>query len=1097
MSVTSIKWQYWADGWTSASDSEPNHVHAAIGPDNGSSHYRTCISIGLSALNASKKRNKLNFKLELNPSQSYGNEESWDNLTACCTDTGPTKSEYGIKGTVIKEVTTYMDFDTSDFYVEFSIDISKLNKNAQTVYVYLTSQSTSTGNYHIFKFREDNTITELVADDITSVVTKDITTAGGKIYKTSDTVSFEWSKGSDGTNNALGGYTAYLRYGSAPTTSAYDKTTTVNSSTLKASFSISGATRGKSVFVGVRANGTNTSYNGSIKTKELGVINSLPNAPSFSSNGTALDTLNNITYTITAGSDTNTGQTISLAYSLNGGAKTTCTSPLTITTATSGVVSGSNSIVFYTHDGLEYSSASGSHTFTATFKPEIGTPTTTFTAVKDMEGKTSTGLVKDAKIVFTMSSGTPVTAKLYVRTSSGSSGLSGEGEEISSNFYSYNKDTKTITIPSIVNISNIAVGNYFEFGFLVNDGTINSDKKWTGQVKRKPKMPLLSEIVSYDRYNINTYEAIGKDGYYKDKISVTYKNQSAVDGCAKLSSVSIIAYYDNTSKDYTCSTEVGAQKSITLDLNQVNANTSTVFKIKVVDEAGQSQISSSSFSLIRSSQLEFGGEEVKLDNNNLKPMTNTKDFQIAHPIAQASGTSKVAYIYTIKVGNNIGTISNYTTQTTNDQIIITISASVINTLVRTLAEDENSAFDSQITVMAADVFDVTAKRESAIFKVNFTEPPVFIAADPQFNIRHDYYISNSVATVNMGVAINTPLTSNPHLVNSGEGIVFVLPKASDPNNDIDFYRIYLARNDFEGRNNIYDVNQVNYSQKLIDIPYDTLLNGAKDSSSDGNFYYRYKTSRYSKNEYFYFKLQVVDKTGNTSRELICPYGFVGCRTVEPLFSAGNIRVDRNGTNVTLNYDFKITDLGGSATKNGWTYGFYDSYPNFERSINGYSPKASLVIEIAPNQDFKKEETISNASNPEVFTPSSNQKLYEFTHKQTRLSGFAESYAKIFMRFTLTVSYGLYDNSTNATISSVPQVYTYFGKVPTVAHRAHKVGINTTSLGQDDVMVVENYQGTRYVRFKGTNTSDASKTYEITFDLLNGAITGAVIDCGSW
>ena len=359
MSVTSIKWQYWSGGWTSASSSEPNHEHAAIGPYDGSSHYRTCISISLSALDALKKRNKLNFKLELNPSQAYGAKESWDNLTACCTDTGPTKSDYSIKGTVIKEVTTYMDFGTSDFYVEFSIDISKLNKNAQTVYVYLTSQSISASSYHIFKFKEDNTITESVADDITSVVTKNITTAGGKFYKTSDTVSFAWSEGSDGTNNALNGYTAYLRYGNAPTTSTYDKITTVDSSTLKASFSISGATRGKSVFVGVRANGTKTGYNGSIKTKELGAINSLPSAPSFSGDKTALNTLNSITYTITAGSDTNTGQTISLAYSLNGGAKVACTSPLTITTATSGVVSGSNSIVFYTYDGLEYSSASG------------------------------------------------------------------------------------------------------------------------------------------------------------------------------------------------------------------------------------------------------------------------------------------------------------------------------------------------------------------------------------------------------------------------------------------------------------------------------------------------------------------------------------------------------------------------------------------------------------------------------------------------------------------------------------------------------------------------------------------------------------------
>ena len=102
-----------------------------------------------------------------------------------------------------------------------------------------------------------------------------------------------------------------------------------------------------------------------------------------------------------------------------------------------------------------------------------------------------------------------------------------------------------------------------------------------------------------------------------------------------------------------------------------------------------------------------------------------------------------------------------------------------------------------------------------------------------------------------------------------------------------------------------------------------------------------------------------------------------------------------------------------------------------------------------------------------------------------------------MKFVLTVSYGLQSEKVLANIVSAPQIYTYFGAVPTVAHRVHKVGINTTSLDQDDVLVVKNYQGTKYVRFKGTDASNASKTYEITFDLLTGSINGAVIDCGTW
>jgi hypothetical protein len=88
-----------------------------------------------------------------------------------------------------------------------------------------------------------------------------------------------------------------------------------------------------------------------------------------------------------------------------------------------------------------------------------------------------------------------------------------------------------------------------------------------------------------------------------------------------------------------------------------------------------------------------------------------------------------------------------------------------------------------------------------------------------------------------------------------------------------------------------------------------------------------------------------------------------------------------------------------------------------------------------------------------------------------------------MRFSLTVSYGLNSDSTLATVVSIPQVYSYVGSVPTVSHRAHKVGINTLSLDQDDVFVVENYQGTKYVVFKGTDPGNAANSYEVRIDLL--------------
>jgi hypothetical protein len=183
-----------------------------------------------------------------------------------------------------------------------------------------------------------------------------------------------------------------------------------------------------------------------------------------------------------------------------------------------------------------------------------------------------------------------------------------------------------------------------------------------------------------------------------------------------------------------------------------------------------------------------------------------------------------------------------------------IPAATINSIANELATDTNSAFDTVITVTAADGFNVTKTLNSIVFKVNFTEPPYFLATNPSFRIKHEYYTSPPSLSTSSGTEVTSTSNLNVRMVNSGEGIIFMLPKAADPNNDIKEYRIYLARNDFTGTGDILSSDSVNYSQELIRIPYQTLLNGVKDSSSTGYFYYRYTASTYSKNEYFYFKL---------------------------------------------------------------------------------------------------------------------------------------------------------------------------------------------------------------------------------------------------
>lgn len=1079
----------WRDGGTLESS------NAGLGPYDGNSKIRSVFKITLDSIDSDQKRSNLKIKLTIS---STGPRSNFSDSIYFCLTNSSYGSDHQIRGSIYNSKSS--GSFTSKIYTtqailtvpEVSLNTSSVPSGTNTVYLWMYANCSISGNYASYTIQSIDVLEGDPETITTAVKTKSITTSDGQIYKPTDSVSVAWNKGEEGTNNPLTGYDAYLRYGSAPTTDLYNLIKT-NLTSTSTSFDISGAARGTSVYVGVRALGSNG--NGQIETKQIGVINSLPGAPNFTASGSVLNSNNKITYTVTAGTDSNS-QTLTLYYSLNNRAKQKFTSPLEISASTSGVNSGSNSIVFYTYDTKEYSAASSTHNFTATFAPVIGSVIMNHTSIADMSNSTSS-LASGAKITFTMSSGTPKTVKLYVRSGSSTS-LTGSGSLVSESLYTYNESSQTIDIPSIVAITSITAGHYYQFAFKVNDGSADSELTAWQSYKRKPLVPRVPTYSSYNNHAKSDYGATAKSNYYKDLVTINFTCPAAASGYAKIEKVVITATYGSSSKDYSNNYGV---TSLEMDLKQVNPNVSTTFKFKVTDVAGQTatadiKVNSTILTLIKSSELAFGGNSVNVSNENLKPMTNTEDFKVAHPIAQASGTQTIVYKYNIKVGNQSRnlTSSEYSIDpsSTTDQLVIMIPAATINSIANELATDTNSAFDTVITVTAADGFNVTKTLNSIIFKVNFTEPPYFLATNPSFRIKHEYYTSPPSLSTSSGTEVTSTSNLNVRMVNSGEGIIFMLPKAADPNNDIKEYRIFLSRNDFYDEPSVLKYNEVTFGQTpWLTIPYTTLENGTKDSNY---YYYLFKASQYTKNEYFYFKLQARDETGNTSKEIICENYIIGCRTVAPTFSAGNVKVERNGTEVTLYYNFRITDLGGSAKSTGWDRAYYDSFPNFERTITNYTPKASLVIEIAPDQSFTKDVITSS---PITYTASSSKKLADFTHTQTKLSGFAASHAKIFMRFTLTVSYTLVSGTTTANVVSIPQVYTYFGAVPTVAHRAHKVGINTNSLDQDDVLVVENYQGTKYIRFKGTDASNASKTYEITFDLLSGSITGAVIDCGSW
>lgn len=999
---------------------------------------------------------------------------------------------------------------------------STATTNGATFYfVFKTDQLKPDSTYYLYFIRETNSYNGYFEADVesgeisyteTEALSKPtISTDLGLKAPTSGELSltFTWKAITNASS-----YNVQVR-DSSGTSILSTQSTTSTSYTLKLTNSVN--YRGKGIVAYVRAVGSGKYTNSSYANKTIASINALPNSPSVTQNGSAVDTLTSISFTVSAGTDPE-GKTRYTYYSLDGGTtKVSFTSPLTIEhthQAGGGLKAGSNTISFYTYDGTEYSTAT-TKTFTATFAPELGEVTVTHTDIQDMEGKTTSKLASATKISFTMLSGTAEAVRVYVRSGSSSS-LSGNGTEITTGF-NYNSETKTINIPDITKISSITAGHYYQVAFKVKDDVTDSSlSDWSKcAVRRKPLAPRVPTYTGYSNHAVSSYGATAKSNYYKDKVTIKFTCPSASSGYAKINSVVVEAFYDDTSKEYPVNYGV---TQATLALTAPSVNASTTFKIKVTDAAGQTNSTMiSNLTLIKSSDLVFvSTTTAKAKPENISPLTNETDFLIEHAVANASGSSTIIYKYFIEVegtSRELTSEQNFSTKIENSTVYVTVPADEINTLLRdNMTPDTINAFNGRVTILAADGFDSTKTLNTNSFTVNFTEPPYFISNTPLFRIKHDYFTSPTTFNTTTGTEITGSSNLNIRMVNSGEGIIFMLPKADDPNKDIKEYRISVARNDFTSSGEMLTYDQVTYSQDLITIPYQTLLDGVKD---DGYFYYRYTASNYIKNEYFYFKVQVYDETGQPSKEAVyTSTPIIGCRTTSPAFSTGDVSAERNGDNVTLNYNFSITDLGGSATKDGWSWKFYyDNAPNFQRTITGYTPQASLIIEIAPNQDFDYSKNEVLVSSPIVFTPSSANNWESFNPRQTKFSNFPSTNAKVFARFTLTVSYTLSSGTNLANVVSEPQVRTYFGSVPTVAHRAHKVGINTTTLDKDDVFVIENYQGSRYIVFKGTDVNNAANSYEVRVDLLEGKIygyktqgeskvqylkiDGATIDGGSW
>ena len=361
-------------GGVSASYSNPG---AAINPDEGnfdgwcvwsasrtSTMYQAKLSFtlptGVTAANISSA--KLTFKATPNDTSEY-------TFSICAPKSSNLTQFYKYSDTNSAiDTSKYVNFKrtgTASEQTFTDIDITNIFKqcitNKQGWIVIMIRRDTPEGTrYMTINNSSNNKPTITYTTSYTKCGAPTAVSSNVSIQKPNGTVSISWSGATAGDNNTISGYRVYYKTGSAPTIST---TTYVDVSSSPYSFTIpSGATRGATYYFKVATKGSaGGDYQYSdISTAQATVkVNQLPGAPSiteitatrFKSTGGA------VTFTISPGTDPDTGQTLQVWYNTDNTSwsGSNCKQVPSNGKLTTPILTATTTYYFRTWDGLEYS----------------------------------------------------------------------------------------------------------------------------------------------------------------------------------------------------------------------------------------------------------------------------------------------------------------------------------------------------------------------------------------------------------------------------------------------------------------------------------------------------------------------------------------------------------------------------------------------------------------------------------------------------------------------------------------------------------------------------------------------------------------------
>lgn len=982
----------------------------------------------------------------------------------------------------------------ADGMVSATINFNDTNNSSHYIYLWVTSSSSSIIN--ILGNNSSYTATANLSYTAYSAVTSPSVTASSTIIRPDGSVTVNWSGGAGGNSTSIASYSLNIRKNSASGTVLYTKTGISASSTsltvALSDFSTKPA-RGDTLYATIQAISSPSGYSGTVNSNKVAVINVIPNAPTITQTGTVVAKGRNVSFAITAGSDSNS-QTTSVYYWIQKGEEvlknTTISGTLSITIdniSNYGITeAGDYTVHFRSWDGLEWSSDTIQN-FSVQLQPSITSSSASATLVADGSG--TKNLVTAAALSFTLKTNiTSPIINLKVYTGSSSSNVTTE-KTIPTGSYTISGTgtTKTISIDTInISTSYIPRGYYFKFGYTISDEYDTTEMITTEVLGRRPYLPKnpTSPSITTDG-NSNA-----KSGYFGSKLYVTYTNPAATAGYADIKAVSLTAGGVTRAMGTTEGARVN--KHI-LDLSSLTAGTSVSVSIKITDVVNQVTTYNFTNSYIKSEALSFSGS-VNINPSLLKPLSmgDSGTLSILYPNAASNGSNNIEYKYSLSIENGQYYFLSYGIDTTQPEG--TNGVNIIYSYLKEILASwdpswkyRNEQISAKIIVTAVDGFNQEKNLEAGL-TLNFREAPYW-PSNATFKILHDYYTSStSVNTLAPEVptylASDGELNLDVRIFNKKEGYIFKFPTPVDLNNDITEYRIYLARNDLPlDSTTILASNKVTFSSS----PWKTVPISSCTISGDYT-YCHIKASDYQKNEYFYFKIVGVDSTGLTTSELVSNTFAIGGRVSQAVFTLDNFTVTRNSSNMpgSVSFNMSISDLGGSSSSNNsWTKEYYLKYPNLNRYYSGLLTQSEGII-------LEYEYYGTDAST--IWTGSKVlpwNNIFQYDNITFEVDpSFTDS--KIFVKVKIKIQFGQYSAFEKEYLSSAILTYADYGDVPTLKYKKSKVGINTSTLLDEDVFVVERNPATngRYIKFVCDNGDNTIK-----IDL--GDDGGIIINCGSW